>query len=114
MVGQQGIGVHFHLILLDVAADGSNLGYTLHGLQRITEVPVLNGSELRQIVLARFVYQRIFIHPADARGIRPQRGIHADRQFVTDEIQILQHARTSPVHVRAILEEDVDEGKTEE
>ena len=42
-------------------------------LERVPQGEVLKGPELREVVLARAVDEGVFIDPADAGGIRPQR-----------------------------------------
>ncbi len=58
--------------------------------------------------------QRIFIDPTDAGGIRPQCGSDAIGQASTYVVEVLKDARSGPIQVGTVFEDDVDEGKTEE
>ena len=78
-VGLQPVRVHVHLVLLPEPADGRHLGHTGHGLQVVSEIPVLVGAQVGQAVLSGFIHQRVLEDPAQGRGIRPQLGPHALR-----------------------------------
>ena len=61
------------------------------GLQLILEEPVLDASQLREVVPPRAVHQGVFVDPAYTRRVRPQRGPRLRREFSGDLAQILQH-----------------------
>ncbi len=64
--------VEYDLILLDHAAYSGHFGNIGQGFQLEFQEPVLQGAQLRQIVLSGFVDQRVFVNPADASGIGTQ------------------------------------------
>ena len=53
-------------------------------LQVIAQIPVLDGAQFGQAVLAGRVDQRVLKDPADAGGVRPQFGLHALREAGQD------------------------------
>ena len=53
------------------------------------------------------------IHPADTGGVRPQARGYPGRQSAGNKIQIFENPRAGPVQIGSVLENDVDEGKTE-
>ena len=113
VVGQQLVGIDLDLILLDIAADGSHFGHTRHTHQFIAQKPVLDGAQLLKVVPVSAV-EHIFEDPADAGGVRPQRGRHPAGKPVGHIVEILQDPAAGPVHVRAVFEDDVDERVAEE
>src|SRR3546814_12362806 len=56
------------------------LGDAGHGFQLVAQEPVLKPAELRQVMPAAPVDQRIFIDPADAGRIGTERATRARRQ----------------------------------
>ena len=112
-VFSQRIGIDFHLILFDKTAHRSDFRYAIHSLQGITHIPVLNRAQFGQIMLAGLIDQGIFIHPAHAGRIRPERRGDAGRQSSGHIIQILQHARSRPVHIGAVFKDNIDHRKAE-
>ena len=114
VVGQQCFRLDLDLILLDVAADGGDFGHAVHRLQRIAQIPVLDRAQLREIVLAGLVHQRVFVDPADTGGIRPELGRDAGRQAVGGVVEVFEHAGARPVHVGAVLEDHIHHGEAEE
>ena len=84
------------------------------GLQLVFQEPVLQRAQLAEIVLAGPVDQRVFVDPADAGRIRPERRLGGCRQPALHLVQILEHARARPVQIGAVLEQHVDERVAEE
>ena len=66
----------------------------------------MNGTKLRQVMM--FTHEDVFVHPADPCRIRPQRGRDSRRQPARNIIEIFQNSAPGPVHVCAILEDDID------
>ncbi len=64
-------------------------------------------------MLARSVHQRVFVNPSHAGGVRTQSGGDSGRQAFGNEVQLLQHPAARPIQIRAVFENDVDEGKPE-
>ena len=114
VVGEELVRVHVHLIFANEPADAGDFRNAGRVLQVVAQRPVLKRAQIGETVLAGLIHQRVFIDPADARGVRPQRGPDARRQIAHDLIEIFQHARARPIHVRAVLEDDVHERQSEE
>ena len=112
IVGQQLVGLHHDLVLLDEPADGSHLGHAVHAGQFVAQEPVLDGAQLGQIVPVAL--QGVGVDPAHPGGVRPQARGDAGGQPAGDEIEVFEHAAAGPVHVGAVFENDVDERNTEE
>jgi hypothetical protein len=111
VVGPQLVGVHDHLVLLDISADGGHLGHPRHAGQFVAQKPVLDGAQLRQVVAVAL--QGVFVDPADTGGIRTQGGVTPLGQAAGNEIQVFQHTAAGPVKVGAVFENDVDERNAE-
>ena len=107
------VGVEVHLILLDEPPDRGHLSHAGHTGQPVPQMPVLEAPELGQVVLAGLVHQGVLEDPADAGRVGPDRRVDAVRQASADALQVLHHAASSPVHVGAIFEDDVDVGDAE-
>ena len=113
-IGTQLVRVEHHLVLLDHAADGGHFRYAVQRLQFILQKPVLQAAQLRQVVPAAAINQGILVHPAHTGGIRTEFRARLDRQLAAHLAQVFKHPRACPVGVRAILENDVHVGITEE
>ena len=107
VVDQQLVGVDLHLVLLDEPADAGDLGHPVDRSEFVPEEPVLDAPQFRQVVPV--APEHVLVDPAHARGVGPERGVHARRQAVGHVAQVLQHAAAGPVDVRAVLEDDVYE-----
>ncbi len=80
--------------------------------QLIAHIPVLDRAQLGQgLVLGQ---QRVLVDPAHAGGVGADLRRDALGHAARGEVEVLQHARARPVDVGAVLEDDVDEGRTEE
>ncbi len=98
----------------DHATDGGDLGHIGQSDQLVLEEPVLQAAQLRQVVVTTAVDQCVLVDPADAGGIRTERRLGTTRQPTLHLTQILQHPRTRPVQVGAVLEQHVDIAVAEE
>ena len=58
--------------------------------------------------------KRVLVDPANAGGVRPQRGIGTRRQPALHLVQVLHDARPRPIRVGLVVEEHVDERVPEE
>ena len=108
------VRVDDNLVLAHHAADRRHFGDAMHRLQFILEEPVLQAAQLGEIVTAGAVDERVLEYPAHAGRIGTQRGCRAFRQACGYLVQVLEYARTRPVEVRAVFEDDVDIGVAEE
>ena len=66
------VRIQIDLILLDETSQARHLGDPFNTRQLIAKIPILQTSELREIVFAALFHQRVLKHPADSGGIRPQ------------------------------------------
>ena len=108
-VGGEFVWVEIDLVFLDEAADGRDFGHALDGLQRVAQVPVLKAAQFREIVFAALIDKRVFVNPADAGRVGADHGIHALGQRAADGVEIFDHARSRPIDIRPVLEDDVNE-----
>ena len=108
------IRVEHHLVLLDHAADAGHFGHVAHRLQLELQKPVVERSQLTQIIVAGAVDQRVFVDPAHARGVGPQRGGGTGGQSALHLVEVFHHARARPVGVGLVVEQHVNERVAEE
>ncbi len=106
--------VEHHLVLTNHAADAGHLGDAGQALEFVAQEPVLQAAQLRQVVLSAAVDQGVFVDPADARGVRPQRRLGGGGQAALHLVEIFQHPRPGPVEVGSVLEQHIDEAVAEE
>jgi hypothetical protein len=90
-------------------SEARDLGDAFHRLERVTKIPILEGAQLGQIVLPRFIDERVLENPADAGRVRTDHWIHAFRERAADRVQIFDHARARPIDVGPVLKNHVDE-----
>ncbi len=110
-VAREPVGVDEHLVLLEVPADGVDLGEARHAQELASDDPVLDRAELHRRVAARRVAERVAEHLAQARRDRPElRRLGAGRELVFDAPQLLQDELAGEVGVDAVLEDDGDDG----
>ena len=91
VVGPQLVRVEHHLVLLDHAADGGDLGHAVYRLQFILQKPVLQAAQLRQVVLTAAVDQCIFVDPANAGGVRAEFRACLGRQFAAYLAEVFEY-----------------------
>ncbi len=113
-IGEQDVGVERHLILLDEAADAGNLGDSLDALEPVAHVPVVESSQFAEMTLAGRVDEGVFEGPADSGRVGTEAQGSPLGKGSLHAIHVFEHARAGPVHVGAVLEDDVDEGEPEE
>ena len=98
-------------LMTSQAGDFRHIG---HRLELVLEEPVLEGAQLRQVHPSAAVDQGILVDPANAAGVRPERGFCLWWQARLNLVHIFQDPRACPVRVGAILEQDIDEGIAKE
>ena len=108
VVGGQLVRIEVHLVLLDEAADACDLCDARHGCEPVAEMPVLEAAELREGVPTAFVQERVLEDPAHTGRIRTDGRVDLLRQLSSNPLQVLDDAAPRPVHVGAVLEDDVD------
>ena len=87
VVGAQLGGIDGDLVLLDVAADGSDLGDALHGGELVFHIPILDRAQLGQVLFLGV--ERVHERPADPGGVRPQRRGDSLRHLRGERAEIL-------------------------
>ena len=102
------------LVLADHPAYARYLGDIGNRLQFELQEPVVQGAQLADVMAARAVHQRVFVDPAHARGIGTERGRGSCGQTALHLVQVLHHPGPRPVGVGLVVEQDIDEGVTEE
>ena len=112
-VSVEGIGVDVHLVLLDKTADGSHFSHPGNGLEPVTDVPILQGAQLGEVIFSGRVHQGVFKAPAYPGGIRPQGRGNPRRKLSRDSLHVLQDPGSGPVNIRSVFEDHVDEGDPE-
>ncbi len=110
--GVQAVRVDADLVLLDEAADAGHLGDARRLRQLKAQVPVLQRTQLSQIVSV--AAQRVLIDPTDTARIGTERRCHSGRQAATDGVEVLKHPGSCPVEIGAVVEDHVHERGTEE
>ena len=113
LVAQQLVRIDVDLVLPHKSADRRNLGDARERLQRITQIPVLVRAHLVETVLPAGIHQCILIDPADRGSILRQFDVDAFGQPRSHRVQVLEGARTRPVDIRALVENEVDIGVSE-
>src|SRR5438105_128337 len=108
MCGQR-VWIEIDLIFLYESADWRDFGDTLHCFKRVAQIPILNGAQLREIVFAAVIDERVFKNPADACRVGPEHRIPAFGERAANRVQIFKDTRARPVNVGAILKNHVNE-----
>src|SRR5205823_1851822 len=80
VVGDERVWIEIDLVLLYEATDRRDLSDALHRLECVTQVPILNGTQRRQIMFSAIVNQCVFVNPSHARGVGSDHRVHALRQ----------------------------------
>ena len=107
------VRIEHDLVLLDHASDTRHFRDAGNGLELVSQEPVLNASQARQIMSAGAVDKGIFVNPPHARRIRTERARNTLGQAILDLVEVFEHTRPRPVKVGTILENDVDVAVTE-
>ena len=111
VVGHQLVGIDRHLVLFDETAEAGHLAHPFQRGQFIAQIPVLDGAQFLEIVA--IALEGVFIDPADPGGIGTENRRHPLRQFARDVVEVLEDPGPGPVHVGAVLEDDIDEAAAE-
>ena len=113
VIGKKPIGVDRDLILLDKAADARDLGDALDAFEGELDGVVLDGAELCQVIVARFIDQGVLESPAEARRIGTEHRIDIGGEFVPDRLDVLEDPAPGPVDIRSLFEDHIDKGTAE-
>ena len=111
-------GRQLDLILFDKAADAGDLGDALHAGEFITDLPILQRAELRQVIaavrrLGRIDVQIVLIDPAQPRGVRTELRLHPLGHRALQIVEPLQHPGAGEVGVHPFLEDDGQQREAE-
>ena len=107
-------GIHRDLVHPLETAHRSDFTHTRDGRELIAQVPILKGSEIRQRQDVGGVLEDVLVDPSESRGVRPQGRFGAGGKFSPDPGQVLEDPAPSPIEIRIVVEDDVDEGDSEE
>src|SRR3546814_7594498 len=88
----------------DLPAYGRDFRHVGQCLELIAQEPILQRAQLREVMFARSVYQSILVDPADTCGVRAQSGFGGGGKPTLHLTQVLQHPRTGPIEVGAVLD----------
>src|SRR5438132_1876488 len=77
VVSNERVWIEIDLVLLHESADRGDFRNAFHGRERVTQIPILNRAQLREIVFPAVVNQRVFINPSNAGRVRTDYRIHA-------------------------------------
>lgn len=108
-VGGQGSGVQIHLVLPDEAADGGDLRHTGNGLQFVSQIPILKGTELGEVMGARGVHEGVLVNPANGRRVLCRFHFHPTGETGQNVAQGFDNPGAGPVDVRAVFKDEVYE-----
>jgi hypothetical protein len=106
--------VEHHLILRSRAADRRDFRSVRHGRKLQPQPPVLQRTQLADVVSARRVEERVLIDSADTRRVWSDHRPCGRGQAFARLRQCLLHPRAGPVQVRVVVEQYVDETVAEE
>jgi len=68
-VREQGVGIEVYLVLADKSPDRGHFGNARQRLDFVFQKPVLNRAQLRKIMLAGLVHERVLKYPPNGRLI---------------------------------------------
>ena len=74
------VRIQIYLILFDEPSQARHLGHSFDTRKLIAKIPVLQTSELREIISGIFIHECVLKYPSDSRGIGPEDRSHALRQ----------------------------------
>ena len=106
------LGVEDDVVLLDETADACDVRHAFGLGEREFQIPVLDGAGVGKIQFLR--HHRILVNPSHAGGVRADGRRHAGRQSRGCAVEEFEHARTRPIDVGTVFEDDVDKGHAEE
>ena len=108
-MGEQRVWIEVDLIFLHETTHWRDFGDTFYRFERVTQVPILNRTQLCQVELVRIINERVLVNPADAGRVRADRRVHAFGKSTANRIQVFDDPRTRPVDVSAVLKNYVNE-----
>ena len=110
-VRAQAVGIDVDLVLAHGSADAGHLGHAGHRVELVADEPVLQRPEVAEG--RALALNGVPEDMAHACGIRAERGDHAARQRLREQVQPLEHARACEVEIDVVLEDDIDHREAE-
>ncbi len=111
VVGEQFGRIQVDLVFPYQTADGSNLGHPLNGIQLIANEPVLQGTQLLQVI--PFSLDGVPEHMPHTGAVRTESRGHAGGEERSGVIEPFQYPGPGPVNVGLVFKDDVNHGKAE-
>src|SRR5207302_4485681 len=103
------VWIEIDLVLLYEATDRRDFRDAFHRGQRVAQIPSLNRAQLCEIVFAGVVNECVLVNPPHTGCVRPDYRINTLGQRAAHRIQIFNNARSRPINVGTVLEDDVNE-----
>src|SRR5207249_4963813 len=70
VVSNERVWIEIDLVLFYETTDRRDFRHAFHGRERVTKILILNRAQLREIVFAAVIDQRVLINPAHAGRVR--------------------------------------------
>ena len=120
IVGAHGVRVDIDLVFLDIPADRGHFTYSFRGHERVTDIPVLDTSQLGEVPSAGWIplvvlpLERIPEDLAKRCRIGTERRLNPVRQRSRRKAaQLFKNTGARPVKFDVIFKNDIDGGKAE-
>ena len=113
VVGGQLFPIHGDLVLVLETADRGDFCHARDRLQRIAQVPILEGSQIGQRMGAALIHQGVLKNPSHAGSVRADLGLDSGGERRKHLAQVFEHTAPGPIDVGPVLENDVYVGKAE-
>jgi hypothetical protein len=110
-IGCKLVRIHIDLVLADKASDRGDLRHAGHGIQLIADEPILDGSQLPEVLA--FAFDGVPKDLADGGSVRAENRRHATGEERRDQIHALQNPCAREVEIGAVLEDHVDHREAE-
>src|SRR6266480_2322387 len=91
-VREQRVRIEIDLVFLYETPNRRDFGNAFHGFECVTQIPVLNRSQLRQIELSGVINERVLVNPTYAGRVRTDHGIYALRKRTANRVEIFEDA----------------------
>src|SRR5260221_6688474 len=93
-------------MLTNKAYDRRDLRDSGYGLKRLTDLPVLQTSQIGEIEIVAPIDQQVFVDPTGSSGVGTDDGVDSGRELARELLHVFKHAAARPIDVSAILEDD--------
>ncbi len=109
--GPQAVRIDVYLILLNVAANGRDLGDPGRGIELVAHKPVLQRPQVAQVHRVRF--ERVPIDLAESGSVGAERRGYSFGELPRDQVEPFENSRPGPVEFHVVFKDHVDHRKTE-